>query len=378
MMGINRRTMKNRIYIIMIALCFIAFSCEEDKVRFLAGLETGPVLDDLTVTRVVLDQSNPSNPAVTFSWVAADYGQQTIIDYAIEIDSSSTFSNAREISRVSNTTSVTFTAGQMNDAASGIGRAPFVWGDVYVRVISSIGGQREQQSVSNTVQFEVFPFFSYPFEDFYIVGDATPPNWNNNFNNPLLFRNSTNPDRYTYTGLFNSGAFKVLEVRGQWQPQWGTNDNGVTFESSADLGSDPGVLTVPTGGDYYTVTVNFNEGTYSAELFSGDVTNAPATVTIGGSAVIGGPISMESISSSSSNYSFDEPHIWYISNVELGVGNLTFNANGMEAWGGTTEFSGVASVGGGSVPVIVGDDYEVWFNSLTGDYIMRPINLSSN
>ncbi|MEL7148705.1 MAG: SusF/SusE family outer membrane protein, partial [Bacteroidota bacterium] len=305
-------------------------------------------------------------------------GQQTVIDYAIEIDSSSSFNNAREIGRVSNTTSLTFSVGQFNDAVSGVGLAPFTWDEVYVRVISSIGDAVEQPSTSNTIVFEVFPFFSYPFEDFYLVGDATPPNWNNNFNNPLLFRSSTNPDRYTYTGLYNPGAFKILEVRGQWQPQWGTNDNGATLESSADLGGDPGVLTVPTGGDYYTVTVNFNEGTFSSELFSGDTSNPPSSVTISGSAVVGGPISLESISSGSPNYSFDDPHIWYISTVELGVGDLQFNANGTDAWGGTTEFSGVATQGGGSVPVVVGDDYEVWFNSLTGDYIMRPINLSSN
>ena len=370
--------MKNRIYIILIALCFIAFSCEEDKVRFISGFETGPVLDDLTVTRVVLDPSNTSNPAVTISWSAADYGVQSEIDYAIEIDSSSTFNNAREIGRVTNTTSITFSAGQFNDAVSGVGLPPFQWNEVYVRVISSIGQQREQASTSNTIVFEVFPFFSYPFDDYYLVGDATPSNWNNNFNNPLLFRSSTNPDRFSYTGLFNPGAFKVLEVRGQWQPQWGTNDNGASIEVNDGTGSDPGVFTVPTSGDYYTVTINFRDRTYDAQQFTSDAPAAPGSVTISGSAVIGGPVSLESVSASSPNYSFDDPHIWYISTVELGVGSLQFNANGTDAWGGTTEFSGVATQGGGSVPVVVGDDYEVWFNSLTGDYIMRPINLSTN
>ena len=370
--------MKNKILSILLALSFIAFSCEEDKVRFLAGLETGPLLDELTVTRVVLDPSNTSNPAVTLSWTAADYGQQTVIDYSIEMDSSSTFDNAREIGRVSNATSITFSAGQFNDASSGVGLAPFVWDEVHVRVVSSIGGQRADQATSNAIVFEVFPFFSYPFEDFYLVGDATPSNWNNNFNNPLLFRSSTNPDRYTYTGLFNPGAFKVLEVRGQWQPQWGTNDNGASIEVNDGSGSDPGVFTVPTSGDYYTMTINFRDRTFETELFTGDTSSPPASLTISGSAVVGGPISLETISDSSPNYSFNDPHIWYISTVELTVGSLTFNANGTDAWGGTTEFSGVASQGGGSVPVVVGDDYEVWFNSLTGDYIMRPINLATN
>ena len=71
---------------------------------------------------------------------------------------------------------------------------------------------------------------------------------------------------------------------------------------------------------------------------------------------------------------FDE-HIWYISSVHLAPGDLQFKANGSESWGGETSFSGIATAGGSAISVIVEDDYEVWFNDLTGHYIMIPLNL---
>jgi hypothetical protein len=41
----------------------------------------------------------------------------------------------------------------------------------------------------------------------------------------------------------------------------------------------------------------------------------------------------------------------------------------------TNSFSGTATVNGGNIPVIVEDDYDVWYNDLTGHYIMIPLNL---
>jgi hypothetical protein len=49
--------------------------------------------------------------------------------------------------------------------------------------------------------------------------------------------------------------------------------------------------------------------------------------------------------------------------------------NTSSVWAGTTEFSGKATENGGSIPVVVEDDYTVWFNDLTGDYILIPLNL---
>jgi hypothetical protein len=72
--------------------------------------------------------------------------------------------------------------------------------------------------------------------------------------------------------------------------------------------------------------------------------------------------------------SFDS-HLWYINSVNLHPGDLQFTTNTGSSWAGSTSFSGVATEGGANIPVVVQDDYEVWFNDLTGDYIMIPLNL---
>ena len=72
--------------------------------------------------------------------------------------------------------------------------------------------------------------------------------------------------------------------------------------------------------------------------------------------------------------SFDG-HIWYATAVRLTPGELSFVTDSNTSWGSSTSFSGVATDGGGAVPIIVEDDYDVWFNDLTGRYIFIPLNL---
>jgi hypothetical protein len=40
-----------------------------------------------------------------------------------------------------------------------------------------------------------------------------------------------------------------------------------------------------------------------------------------------------------------------------------------------TSFSGLATLNGGNIPVVVEADYDVWFNDLSGHYILIPLNL---
>ena len=70
-----------------------------------------------------------------------------------------------------------------------------------------------------------------------------------------------------------------------------------------------------------------------------------------------------------------DSHIWSANSVRLTPGDIAFVTGAGSEWGSTTSFSGVATDGGGSIPVIVEDDYDVWFNDLTGDYILIPLNL---
>lgn len=359
-----------KISIFIKTACAILFlsACEDDTDLFTVN-ETDPVvLSELSISQIELDAVNSANPVVTFNWSAADYGQQTPVNYTVELSADQAFTNPVSTGTVSGITAITLSVLELNSAVGNIGLPPFAWNTVYARVTSSIGTQNNLQVVSNVISFSVYPFFNYPYKDFYMVGDATQPGWNNNNNNPPLFRDAANPNLYRFVGYYAAGQFKVLEVKGLWQPQWGTND-GATIDVNPGTGSDPGTFplnntAISTAG-YYDFTINYASNTFTFTPYSTTDAQNYTSMTVQGSAT-------ETINMTQSTH---DSHLWYANSVRLIPGNLQFVTNTNSTWGSTTSFSGVASSNGGNIPVVVEDDYDVWFNDLTGHYIMIPLNL---
>lgn len=361
----------NKVAIYILTLCttfMMLSSCEEDMDKFTATESEPVALSELSITEIELDPVNGGNPAVTFNWTDANYGQQTVISYAVEFSSDANFTESAIVGSVNSTNSITFSVTELNSAVGNIGLPPFEWNQVYARIISSLGTQSGLPVASNTIVFSVYPYFNYPYKDYYLVGDATQPGWNNNNNNPPLFRDSSNSNLYNYVGYFGAGQFKVLEVKGLWQPQWGTND-GTTIDVNPGTGSDPGTFplnnTAITTAGYYKFTINYSTNTFTFVPHSTTGAQNYSSITIQGSA---------SASTTMIQSSFDS-HIWYVNNLTLSQGDLQFVTNTGSVWAGTTSFSGTATLNGGNIPVVVGDEYDVWFNDLTGHYIMIPLNL---
>ena len=364
--------MKNKISILLSSLfiLFLFTGCEDDTDIFTVA-ETSPVtLAELTITDIQLDAVNTTNPAVTFNWTVADYGQPAEERYALELSSDNAFTNPVVPSTVNGNNTVTLSVGELNSAAGSVGLPPFESNTMYARIVSSIGTQNGLPVASNIISFQVTPFFNYPFKDYYLVGNATAADWNNNNNNPALFRDADNSNLYRYTGYFNSGQFKVLEVKGLWQPQWGTND-GTTIDVNPGDTSDPG--TFPNNNSdiaangYYTFTMDFGSGSYSFSSFDDSGATDYTSIELQGSGTAS-TVTMNRLSANDS-------HVWYANNVTLNPGDVSFLTNTGASWGSDSSFSGVATSGGSDIPVIVGDDYDVWFNDLTGDYILIPLNL---
>jgi hypothetical protein len=368
-------TMKNynRIISSMLALFVVVLfsACDDDAELFtISSSPTAPVLAELAINSIELDALNVNNPAATFNWTAADYGQQASVNYSLQFAMDQAFTTPVNSSSVTGNNTVTLNVNELNSAAGDAGLNAFVWTTLYVRVVSSLGTQGSNQLTSNVISIQVYPFFNYPFQDFYLVGDGTAPGWNNNNNNPAVFRDPNNSNVFNYTGFFTAGHFKLLEVKGLWQPQWGTND-GSTAEVNDGTGSDPERF--PTAGGsgitsagLYSFTIDFGTNSYTFEPFSGSAVLTTSSLTIQGSALIA-PVPMV-------QSSFDS-NIFYANTVRLTPGSVEFLTDTNAVWGGTTEFSGVATAGGGSINVPVEDDYDVWFNALTGQYILIPLNL---
>lgn len=353
-------------------------SCEDTTDTFQISTPTAPILADLNFSSIELDAVNTSNPALTLNWVESDYGQQTAVNYAIQFASDEGFTNPVTAASITGQSALTLSVSEINAAAGNAGLDPFVWSTIYTRIVASLGSQNSESINSNTLQFEVYPYFNYVFEDYYLVGGGTAAGWDNNANNPPLFRDESNPNLYYYTGYFakpggfDEGRFKVIESRGLWQPQWGvTDDEGSdTPQTAGDIAgnpetqaSDPGRFGVPQTG-FFSFTIDFSTKKYTLIPFDASGITSPVTLSIEGSSVA---------TTALTPLAFDG-HIWYASALRLTPGEITFLADS-NTWGSTTAFSGVATINGGSIPVIVEDDYDVWFNDLTGHYILIPLNL---
>ena len=377
------KTLKYIKYLIVLGLITgFAISCEGPDPEFFAEESSPITLEELGISLIVIDGSNPNNPAVTFNWNNGDFNQAVAENYSVEFSATSDFASAVEATSTVGTSSVTMSMSQLNSSAGAIGLDPLTEGTIYARIVASLGVQDELPVASNVISFDVVPFFNYTFNDFYIVGNGTMADWNNNNNNPPLFRDANDSDLQTYTGFFTKGGggegdgrFKVLEVRGQWQPQWGSSypDGSDPIETSGGIASnppgvddgDPGRFGVLADG-YYTFTIDFGASTYSIVPFDDSGATDFTSITLQGSGV--------SESTAMTQSAFDS-HIWYINSVTLVPGDLQFLTNTDSTWAGTTAFSGQATEGSNNIPVVVEDQYEVWFNDLTGDYLMIPLNL---
>ena len=353
-------------------------SCDDNSELFTITNPTPPVLAELGFTDIELDAVNTNNPAINLNWMEADYEQQASINYAIEFASDEAFTTPVVSATVTGITAITLSVSEINTAAGNAGLNPFEWASLYVRIVSSLGSQNSEQSVSNAIQFNVYPYFNYTFNDYYLVGDATSPGWNNNDNNPALFRDENDSNLFYYTGKFGgNGHFKVLSTKGLWQPQYGTdnasrNSDGTSSgEVGVNLGSGSDPERFPyAGGDgipegFYSFKINFASNTFTFEKFDASGSTSPNSLTLQGSSTSN--ITMNQLS-------FDG-HLWFANSVRLTPGEVSFVTDGGANWGSESSFSGVATNGGSAIPVIVEDDYDVWFNDLTGRYILIPLNL---
>lgn len=356
----------------IIGLVLLIFtSCDDSSELFnVSANPDAAVLADLNFTMIELDAVNTNNPAITLNWQAAKFGQQAAVQYAIEFSKDDAFTNPVVASTISGQTAITLSVNEINAAAGNAGLNPFEWATIYTRVVSSLGTKNGLATASNSQQFDVYPFFNYVFNDYYLVGDATAPGWNNNNNNPALFRDPTDSNSYSYTGFWSdNGHFKILETKGLWSPQYGTNDGVDVSDSNEDDTGDPERF--PNGGasgitaGFYTFKINFASNTFSFEPFDASGIASPVTLTLQGSSTAN--ISMTPLA--------HDGHIWNATAVKLVPGAVSFVTDNGSAWGSSTSFSGVATSGGGNIPVVVEDDYDVWFNDLTGRYILIPLNL---
>jgi hypothetical protein len=249
--------MKN-IYKILIAFVgVLAVSCNADDVESRPVVEaaTAPVLlSPKSDFNLVLEVTNAASLATTFVWDDAQYnGSTTVVNYNIEMAKAGTNFESSSVAGTTTDKFKNFTVGELNAAALNIGLAPFVEGQIDVRIKSTVGNASTPQ-ISNSYTIKVTPYPAW--DNWGIIGSATAAvtggdGWATDAN--LDYNSATK--KYSITMDLVVGEIKFRLDDG-WTTNYGDNGN--------DLSLDAGGSNIPiaTAGNY-TIVVDFIAKTYT-------------------------------------------------------------------------------------------------------------------
>ena len=321
----------------------------------------------------VLMLSSSNQIAITVEWSDSFLGSNLgDVEYSIEASLAGTnFASPIVMGSVNNLTEINFTHEDFNSVALGAGLIADVAGNLDLRIVARTINQNNftLTRISESHTIVVTPY-NVMFPNLYFVGDATTPGWNNNNNNTPVFRNQDVPNNYIYTGYFNVGAFKLLEVKGQCQPQWGTN-GGSSLAVNTGSGSDPGTFNITTAGYYtYNFTTVGESGSFTVIPFNASNATVYASMAIIGDATPNGWSNDTNMTQDPNN-----PHLWFINGVTLQPNQMKFRANGSwtDNWGynGSSELYGTSLYNSSeNIPIPTSGVYDIWFNDLDGRYIL--------
>lgn len=347
-------------------VAFLVTSCEKDEDQAVLGEGTDPVISANKTTTVLLS-TDAANEALAFSWLNSDYGvnvQQTNqLQFALKGKSFSTF---KTMDMANGAKSYSMTVNDLNNIVLSLGVTTVTATDIEIRLKSTVANKIHY---SNILPLKVTPFIVgpvYTYTDLYLIGDATAGAWDNLATNakiyPLL--KSSNANVYTYTGYFAVGGFKIIKTPGSWATQYGMGSSAGILDTSGGSGN----ISITAAG-YYKVTINTAALTYSVT----SVTPSPTTYTT--VSLIGPSVGGWSTDLDLEKSTFD-PHVWVKKNIILNSGEFKFRANHDwgTSWGIAQEFFGTATGSGGNIPVTTTFNYNVYFNDMTGDFSVIPVN----
>lgn len=375
----------------ILLLAFVALlsfnACtQDDDIVFVAQPDPeGIQFSNSLQSMYTLPSGNPDNLAERFVWNEVDFEAPTTISYELQGSASETFDSYMVIGSTGNN-NLGVTIGQMLELAeeAGLDNDPETdmpnTGTLYfkVRAFAGEGEGNALEEFSEVVSVNVeLPEAEEEGEpaktNLYFVGDATAAGWSNNNNNTPMFRDGENDNIFYFQGRFAGGpdveGFKLLEMLGAWQPQWGGTDG--TLGVNAGDSEDPAAFSVDNDA-YYSLMVNLDDMTYTWEEIDESEATVYETIGIVGEGTsVGWPNDDNPTPDLVMTQSEFNPHIWYMEDVVLSDGPLKFRANLAwdVNWGGATFPSGEAT--GDDIQATAGT-YDVWFNTLDGRYIFIP------
>lgn len=245
-------------------LTFVAlglWSCEdESNLMILTPPAEFSIITPDAGTAVTLDPNLGTNPALTVTWSPANYGNQTMITYIVEIAATGTdFENPIEAASTNNT-NITWSVLELNGAAVAAGLTPFEQGGIDIRIKATVGTNGAQPVYSNSVTVLVTTF-STDLPLLAVTGN------HQGWNPPTAPRLAASAFGETdFEGFLRlDGGYKFVGPDSAGNFNWGNTDWG-------DDGTFSGVLAETNEQDcqaaagYYLVRANTTSLTYSATL----------------------------------------------------------------------------------------------------------------
>ena len=332
------------------------------------------ILTPSSTSPIILDVSNATSNAISFTWNASEYGTNTI-SYALQLDTAGDNFAHPQVLKYDQKLTSSILVNDLNSLAIAAGVSGGSTKNVEFRIVSYLGtGYSTKLVNSSVVTISITTFTPIP-PTLYIVGDATPGGWNNPV--PLPSQQFTRLDAVSYGIVVNLTAGKsylLLPVNGDWTHKYG----GASATGGALLadGAVPGSNTPapPTSG-MYQIVVNFQTGTYTVTPFTMTI---PSNLYIVGDATAGGWANPVPVPSQQFTQ-IDAVSFGIIVNLTAGGSYLFLPLNG--DWG--HKYGGSSATGGtlladGAVPgsntpaPAASGTYQIIVNFQTGTYTVTP------
>ena len=315
-------------------------SCEdESNLAYVNEAGDFNITSPVTGSSVVLTPDYPTNPALTLTWQAANFGTPTAIDYTVQVSlSGSNFADVTDITSTNNTFAA-ITVDELNGAAVAAGLIPYTEGGLDIRIKATIGTNAEMTKYSNTITYLVTPYTTE------LPKLAVPGNhqgWTPGTAPRIAASGFGQTDYEGYMWLDGGHKFVGPDASGNYN--WGNTDWG-------DDGSFSGVLaetgesdcTAPAG--YYRVQANTTALTYTETLTNWGIV---------GAATPGGWASSTALTYNPSTKKWE-------GTIALTAGEFKFRAN--DAWtinlGGDSDADGSMNYDGPNLSVATSGTYFV-------------------
>lgn len=301
---------------IVLLSSFIA-SCKKEGDTFYIndGVFPQPALTTSS-DNIVLTAAAENNIAVTFNWVAANFGESPVVRYTLQLDLPSDtagvngWANAKNFVVGNNILTYNFIVKDLNDLLNTMGLAAGTPNDIVVRVKADVPQYNGTQSSITPIYTNALAvdITSYSLS-LYIPGEyqgwnpSTAPALNPVEGRPGLY------EGYVYMPGSGPKYFKYTSARDWDHINYGDGGNGTFSTDGLAAG-----LSVPDGG-YYELTADMNNNTWTA---------TKTTWSIIGDATPGGW-------NNDTQMTYDEANqVWTVTANMIAAGSFKFRAN--NAW----------------------------------------------